>query len=103
MRTKTIYDNITPLFYQCVELQYEANNQEELPPFLFDIYDEDDGVGSSDDFLGRATIKAEDAAVSIDSSIPDPKWHPVRVSPGAPQCGEVLVSFSIVESDFNFD
>lgn len=64
VKTKTIYDNITPLFYECVEMQYEANRLEELPPFLMDIYDEDDGIGSSDDFLGRATIKAEDAAVS---------------------------------------
>jgi len=103
VKTKTIYDNITPLFYECVEMQYEANNSEELPPFLLDIYDEDDGVGSSDDFLGRATIKAEDAAVSTDNTIPDPKWHPVKVNNGAPTCGEVLVAFTIVESDFNFN
>ena len=70
---------------------------------MFDVYDKDEGIGESDDFLGRATIQPLESAYSENKDeIPEPKWHPIRVSSNAPECGSILVSFSIVEADFNY-
>jgi len=48
------------LFYECIELDYEVNDEKRLdtyPPFIFDVYDYDSGImDSTDDFLGRAII-----------------------------------------------
>jgi len=43
-----------------------------------------------------------DAAYSEGDAVPEPKWHPMRYSPKGPMSGEVLISFSIVEDDYNF-
>jgi hypothetical protein len=58
-RTITIEDNLNPIFYQALDLIYEANNVEEMPPFIIDCYDEDPGVAGTkptSDFLNRAVI-----------------------------------------------
>jgi hypothetical protein len=55
-----------------------------------------------DDFLARSIIEIKDAAISNDDIVPRPKWHTCHLQPSAPACGEVLVSFSIVEEDFNY-
>lgn len=99
-RTKMIEDNLNPLFYEAIELSYEANKPEDLPPFLLDIYDWD--MVGGDDFIARSIIKIEDAAITTGDDTPKPKWHPMHLSPGSPACGEVLISFAIVEDDHTF-
>jgi len=94
---------VNPLYYETIELVFEANNIEDLPPFVLDIYDKDFNPLDADDFICRSLIHIKDAACSIEKDeIPRPKWHPCRLKAGAPECGEVLVSFSIVSDDFNF-
>lgn len=83
---------------------YEANSMEELPPFIIDCYDEDQTlVGKNDvDYLARACITVDECAYSEGDAVPEPKWHPMRYSPKGPMSGEILISFSIVEDDYNF-
>lgn len=74
-----------------------------MPPFIIDCYDRDEGVlEGGDDFIARSVIKRADAACSEDDTVPTPKWHEFRLSPSSPACGEVLVSFSVVEEDYNY-
>ena len=73
-----------------------------MPPFILDVYDKDFNPLDPDDFLCRALIPLKDAAYSESDEIPTPKWHKCRLKPGAPECGEILVSFCIVDDDFNF-
>lgn len=103
-KTVVVNDNLNPIYYQALDLIYEANSVEEMPPFIIDCYDEDQTlVGKNDaDFLARATIYNWEANFSEGDSIPEPKWHPMRFSPKGPMSGEVLVSFAIVEDDFTF-
>ena len=93
---------MNPLFYETVEISYESHSEEDLPPFVFDVYDKDFTPLDPDDFIGRALIYRADANVSHDDTVPKPKWHPCRIKQGAPECGEVLVSFSIVDDDHTF-
>ena len=63
VRTQTIEDNCNPQFYQTLEMEYEVRDikdPESYPPFLFDVYDEDnDFMDTTDDFLGRCQIEPE--------------------------------------------
>ena len=107
-RTVVVNDNLNPIFYNAIELMYEANSIEELPPFIIDCYDEDETlVGDNDaDYLARATIYYKEAeekeATTTEDIIPRPAWFPLRFSPNGPSCGEVLISFAIVDDDFSF-
>lgn len=102
-KTKHIEDNINPLFYTTMELNYEVNtdNIDDMPPLIIDVWDKDFGL-DGDDFLCRAIIPISEASYTEDNDVPTPKWHHMRMKKGAPSCGEILVSFSIVEDDFNF-
>lgn len=71
-----------------------------MPPFVLDLYDRD--PLSSDDFIGRCIIPMSEAKYSLADEILEPQWHKVRVKPESAPAGEVLVSFTIVESDFSF-
>jgi len=31
-----------------------------------------------------------------------PRWHPCYYAPGEPKCGEILVSFAVVDTDYAF-
>lgn len=100
-KTKIIEDNLNPMFFEVKELVIETNTVDDMPPFVLDVWDYDPGpVG--DDFICRCLVPIKDAAFSEGDEIPKPKWHPCRLKPGAPNCGEILVSFSIVTDDFNF-
>lgn len=101
------------MFYECITLDLEASRFEELPPFVIDCYDRDeDLIGQSYDYIGRAVIKIdENCSYKVieskhtinDDGPPEPKWHPFTYHEGGPQCGEVLVSFVICKSpDYNF-
>ena len=65
---------------------------------------DEDNILDADDFLGRAVIDLREAATSEDDTIPIPKWHDMRIgfSDKEPPCGQMLVSFSIVESDYTY-
>jgi hypothetical protein len=40
--------------------------------------------------------------LSSGDTIPRPEWHKLYYKKGGPPSGEVLLSFALVEGDFNF-
>lgn len=58
------------MFYETLELMYESNSIEDMPPFVFDIYDKDFNPLDPDDFIGRALIPITEASYSEDNEIP---------------------------------
>lgn len=82
-----------------MELVFETPSVTELPPFVLDVYDKDK---LGDDFICRSIIELKDSSHSIDDEVPKPQWHPCRLKPGAPPCGEILISFSVVEDDYSY-
>ncbi len=66
-KTKVIDDNNNPLFYETFDLTLEADTLQNLPPFIFDIYDEDT---LSSDFICRATVPIKEAAYIEGDAIP---------------------------------
>jgi hypothetical protein len=103
-KSKVIFDNLNPIFYEAIDLVYEANNEDELPPFIIDCYDLDESVITANtyDFLARAVIRKEECHHTSSEAIAKPKWHKMRYNSKLPPCGEILCSFSIVEDDFPF-
>ena len=98
-RTVTIEDNLNPIFYQALDLIYEANSVEEMPPFIVDCYDEDPGLAGTkptSDFLNRAVIPVKDIEFSEGDTIMKPRWFPLKMSSKSPASGEILLSFAIV-------
>ena len=95
------------MFYQLLELKIDYTKGEELPPFIFDIYDVDKKlIGDDDlDYIGRSVIHLKDAAHkkinedddSVDLKPEVPKWHPIKYCTGSPKSGEILVSFIVCE------
>ena len=103
-KTHTVNDNLNPIFYQALDLVYEANNITELPPIIIDCFDEDEGlIGKGDsDYLARACIDLEDTEYSESDAICTPKWFPLKFDDKSPKSGEVLVSFAVVTDDYSF-
>ena len=97
VQTETIDDNCDPMFYQLLELKIDYMKGEDLPPFVFDVYDVDTKLFGSDDtdYLGRCIVPLADTAHkrvnedtdSVDLKPETPKWHPIRFKQGAPECG----------------
>jgi len=113
LRTRTIEDNLNPIFYDVVEVHYDLLSLEACPPIVLDVWDTDVGFfDGTDDFLGRAVVYLNEAAVVDPVRHPDadldkppqPKWHDLRVGsdPNLPTCGQVLCSFAVVEADYRF-
>jgi len=73
-KTIVINDNLNPIYYEAIDLMYEANSIHDLPPFIIDCYDEDQTlVGKNDaDFLARATITVDECAYSEGDAVPTP-------------------------------
>ena len=100
------------MYYELLELKIDYTKGEELPPFVFDVYDVDKAmIGSDDmDYLGRCVVHLNETAhkrITADTDSVDlkpevPKWHPFRYKQGAPKCGEILVSF-ILPDEFDHD
>ena len=102
--TPFIEDNCNPIFFSALEIYYDYQTPADAPPIILNIWDKDEGVLESDDFIGRAVIYLKDAAISDNDSIPEPKWHNIIMgfSDNEPSIGQVLCSFSIVPDDFQF-
>ena len=103
--TRVIFDNVNPIFYQALDLGYEANREEDMPPIIIDLFDMDVNTvtKNSVEFLSRAVLSLEDILpYSTTDAISTPKWYPLRFKKGGPQCGEVLMSFAVVEGDYMF-
>ena len=104
--TKTIFDNVNPIYYETMDMGYEANTIDDLPPIVIDLYDMDVNTitKNSIDFLSRAVLYPEDIEpYSTGNGVPTPKWYPLHYKRGGPTAGEVLMSFAIVEDDFKFN
>ena len=100
------------MFYELIELKIDYTKGEDLPPFIFDVYDVDKNILTTDDrdYIGRCIVDLNDAAFkkisededSVDLKPETPKWHPIRYAAGQPKCGEILVSFILTE-EFDHD
>lgn len=80
-KTKVIEDNINPLFFEIIDLQFEVRNLSQIscyPPIIFEVYDEDKGTfGTTSDFLGKTTVFLDKGASLVSqeshfSNIPSP-------------------------------
>lgn len=58
----------------------------------------------SDDYLGRCVVYLQDSSYSTSDTIPKPTWHNITFNgrKDEPACGQMLLSFVVVESDFSF-
>lgn len=56
---------------------------------MFNIWDKDEDLLDGDDFLGRAVVYLKDAAICNDDSIPEPRWHDIKMTfrEEDPACG----------------
>ena len=82
-----IFDNVNPIFYQALDLGYEANREEDMPPIIIDLFDMDVNTvtKNSVEFLSRAVLSLEDILpYSTDNAIVTPKWYPLRFKKGGP-------------------
>ena len=108
-KTKMIENNCDPMFYELLELKVDYFEDNELPPFVFDIYDVDKKMIGDDelDYIGRATVHVDPSDIkfitretdTVDLKPPEPKWYPIRYETGAPKSGEILVSFIRAQDD----
>ncbi len=102
--TRPIDDNNNPIFFEALEVYYEFDQIPNAPPIVLNIWDKDEDILDGDDYLGRSVVFLKDAALTHDDTIPKPKWHDVRVGflESDPPCGQMLVSFAVVEDDYTF-
>ena len=103
--TRVIEDNVNPIFFEALEVYYDYDNLDDAPPVVLDIWDEDPGMLDSADYMGRCVVYLDNARVCADNSIPTPQWHDVKIGflESDPPCGQMLVSFAVVEDDFTFE
>lgn len=87
-----------------MEIYYDFDNIDNAPPIVLNVWDKDTGPFDSDDYLGRCVVYIKEASITKDDRIPEPKWHDIRLgfSDSDPACGQMLVSFAVVEDDFSF-
>jgi len=56
--SKTIFENLNPLYYEAIDALIEATDINSLPPLIVDVYDKDEKVtGDTQDFIARAILK----------------------------------------------
>lgn len=55
VRTRTIEDNLNPMFFEAKEILIESMSIADMPPFILDVYDWDPGL-DGDDFIARCLI-----------------------------------------------
>jgi len=79
---------VNPIFFEALEIYYDFDKIENAPPIVLNIWDADDLL-DADDYLGRCVVYLKDASISEDNTIPEPKWHDIRIgfSDTEPPCG----------------
>jgi hypothetical protein len=60
---------VNPLFFEAIDLNYEVFDPAEMPPLIVDVFDFDDGIIKSEEFLARAVINVQDIDHSSDNTI----------------------------------
>lgn len=100
--TDVIWDNLNPLFYQGLEVVYEANSEKELPPIVVEVFDKDETLVGKDDeeFISRAVIDLHKVNHATDDTILQPEWHNLYFKTGGAASGQALLSFSVVADDY---
>ncbi len=89
IQTQVIEDNINPIFFEALELYYDFDDlQNDAPPVVLNIWDKDELL-DGDDYLGRCVVKLNEASISTDDRIPEPKWHDIKIGflESDPPCG----------------
>jgi hypothetical protein len=103
--TIPIFETLNPIWYETLEMGYEANELCDMPPIIADLFDVDiSAIGTqSYDFLTRCLLKVEDMeSYSEDNRVPTPSWYSCKQSPDGDHVGDILMSFAVVEDDFTF-
>jgi hypothetical protein len=70
---------VNPIFFEALELYYDYEELAHAPPVVFNIWDKDEML-DGDDFLGRCVVYLHDAAISNDDTIPEPRWHDIKIN-----------------------
>jgi metal-sulfur cluster biosynthetic enzyme len=69
VRSSVIDDNLNPIYYESRTFDYEFNNIKDAPPVIISAFDTDAGfISSSNDYLARAVIHLDSAAVNHNES-----------------------------------
>jgi hypothetical protein len=78
-----------PIFFEAKEIYYDYDNINDAPPVVLNIWDKDDDLLDSDDYLGRCVVYLNKASISQDDTIPTPLWHDVKIGfkEDEPACG----------------
>ena len=86
-----------------MEIYYDFDKIDTAPPVVLNIWDKDDLL-DADDYLGRCVVYLNNASITEDDKIPEPRWHDIRLGFGdkEPPCGQMLCSFAVVVDDFSF-
>jgi hypothetical protein len=79
VKTSVIEDNINPIFFEAVELYYDYDTIHDAPPVVLNIWDKDEAILDTDDYLGRCVVYLNEASLSFDDSIKEPKWHDIKI------------------------
>ncbi len=90
---------MNPIFYESIPFYHQFNEPKYAPPIILDIYDWD--ALDSDDFIGRAltTLDQWEMPMNEQATSP-PRWVPVNIGyEGAPTMGEILLSFSMFDTE----
>jgi Ca2+-dependent lipid-binding protein len=114
VRTVIVNDSLNPIFYECKEFMIEFDTLDDAPPIILNLWDENEGIGAKDSYLGRALITlketnakgyeigfAETLSQAVANEIPKPSWYPIRYGNDKrePLTGQVLCSFTICPDD----
>lgn len=107
VQTSINYDTNNPIYYELKQTNIELPPAlEDAPPIQLEVYDSDEGVLESDDFLGRANIFLKDLAeedLSRGDRIPKPSWYPIKFSAtdswDEKNGARILCSFCLLDFD----
>ena len=106
MTTRVVNDNNNPIFYNTLQSYFYSVDYDWAPPVVLDIYDQDSGAFSTDDFIGRAVIflNSEDESISRNEQRAIPQWYPIKLGfrEEEPAMGQILVSFNILDPNQKF-